>query len=398
MVPKRLELRLVLSLSDRMTRRRIVSLLVELSSSGQLHIPGCHLKVVRCSTPEQTFAKVRHYRALPAQPAVIVISDCLVESAQSALETDTWTPSHCAKELCDELGGRGVVIALMEKPRRVRDIDRALSCDPSPGELLDALKLMVEKLRYMAPPPPRQPARQVIVRLIRKQHELLEYFKLRHRIYKIMGYLEEAIENAPSQLEIDWCDSISLHVGAFEQLTSSRERLVGTARVVVGSASCEQRMPKLLEAYRRWVERLAEPDPVLRRVLTERVLELELPIFHAQNLSDVFRGALLRDEICGELSRVIVADDHRGTGLSRRLVEMALMEASRAGIQRMFLECLELHEGLYRKFGFRRLEGKQGAVLSVNTTMIPMELYPLPGSRSGSSVARRMVTGDRADV
>jgi GNAT superfamily N-acetyltransferase len=394
---KNRELRLLLCVSDDATRRRLVNQLVELSQSQRLDLADCRLKVVRCTAPEEAMARVRHYAAAPAQPAVIVVSDCLVESAASSLEVDTWTPSNWAKEVRDELQGRGAMIALMDRPRRVRDVDRALSCTPTADELLAALQLVAAKLCYMAPPPKQKAQQPIAVRMIRRQHELMEYFKLRHRIYKVMGYLDEEIENAPSQMEIDWCDTISLHIGAFEQMRSARERLVGTARVVVGSASCEQRMPKLLAAYQRWVGRLSEPDPVLRKALT-RVLELELPIFHSQNLRDVFRDVLQRDEMCGELSRVIVDEDHRGTGLSSRLVEFALAEAARSGVQRLFLECLELHEGLYRKFGFGRLAAAPSPVLSVNATMVSMELYPVPGSRSRPIPAAKGVAGETAHV
>ena len=164
-----------------------------------------------------------------------------------------------------------------------------------------------------------------------------------------------------------------------ERLRDGRETLVGTARVVIASSAAPQKHANLLSLYKQWVEKLAAGDPVLNKAVANQVLELELPIFHSQNLSGIFRKSVQDDEVCGELSRVIVAEDYRGAGLSRQLVEFALAEAGRAGIQRLFLECLEVHQELYGKFGFQRLPGATGTVIGVNKTMLAMELYPLPG-------------------
>jgi GNAT superfamily N-acetyltransferase len=110
------------------------------------------------------------------------------------------------------------------------------------------------------------------------------------------------------------------------------------------------------------------------------VLTLELPIFQSQKLFDLVREILKRGEACGELSRVIVAEEYRGAGVSTRLVEFALSEAARLGVQRIFLECLALHEALYGKRGFRRIPGTAGIVFGVNQTMIGMELLSAAGS------------------
>jgi predicted GNAT family N-acyltransferase len=189
-------------------------------------------------------------------------------------------------------------------------------------------------------------------------------------------------------MEVDWCDTISLHFGAYELTREGRDTLVGTARVVVGSSQLEEHS-SLLAAYQRWTTALVAQDEVLRNRLTNRVLGLELPIFHSQDLSGIFRDVVLHNEVCGELSRVIVGEDYRGTGLSTRLVRTALCEAAKVGVKRMFLECLEVHEPLYRRFSFQKIEGKAGAVIGVNKTMVAMQSYPFP--TAGSVVA---MTGD----
>lgn len=392
MVEAPTELRLLFSVVGEADRRRFLNMLVELQSSGRLEeeIPGYRVKLVRCASAEQALAHVRKNTSSAAPCPMIVISDLFAESAHGVLDEDSWMPSSCAKELREELQGHGAVIAIVDRKRRVRDIDRTLSRSATADQMLGTIKLVAEKLSYLARPARRKAQPNVTVRLIRRQHELMEYFRLRHRIYRIMGYLEHQIEEAPSQLEIDWCDRIAMHVGAFEQRRDGQERLVGTARVVIGAALERQETPPAFAALENWVVRLAAPDPVLKHAVN-RVLELELPIFHSQDLSGIFREATLRGEVCGELSRVIVAEDFRGGGLSSKLVEFAVTESAKAGVQRLFLECLELHEPVYRKHGFTRLAGSGGAVLGVNQTMIGMQRCPLvpanmaPAVSSGAS-------------
>ena len=376
-------LRLVFCVIDDAAARHFLKLLVELIGGGQLAaaLPRYRVELVRCESQHEALERLRRYAGAAEPQAAILISDVLVESVADIRATDSWTPSYWAKDVADAIGSAGVTISIMREPRRVADIDRTLCRAATSGQLLATLKLAADKLAYMSRPEKRDYPSPFEVRLIRRQTELLEYFRLRHRIYKIMGYLRDEIENAPSQLEIDWCDSIALHCGAYEQLRDGRETLVGTARVVIASSDMPQKHAGLLALYKQWTERLAASDPVLNlnQAVSNQALELELPIFHSQNLSGIFRQTVQNDEVCGELSRVIVAEDYRGAGLSRQLVEFALAEAGRAGIQRLFLECLDVHQELYGKFGFRRLAGAKGTVIGVNKTMLAMELYPLSG-------------------
>jgi predicted GNAT family N-acyltransferase len=378
-------LKLVLFADSDSIRRRFSKLIFEIIADGKLEqsLPEYQIQIARCETQEQAIACLRQHLAAD-HSAAILLSDALVERVVDVTQSDTWTPSYWANDVADGVQGNFATVAVMTIPRRVRDIDRAVSPRCTAQQLLETLKLVADKLSYMAPPEKRQLTTSIDVRPIRKQHELLEYFKLRHRIYKIMGYLEAEIENAPTGMEVDWCDTISLHFGAYELTREGRDTLVGTARVVVGSSQLEEHS-SLLAAYQRWTTALVAQDEVLRNRLTNRVLGLELPIFHSQDLSGIFRDVVLHNEVCGELSRVIVGEDYRGTGLSTRLVTTALCEAAKVGVKRMFLECLEVHEPLYRRFSFQKIEGKAGAVIGVNKTMVAMQSYPFP--TAGSVVA-----------
>jgi GNAT superfamily N-acetyltransferase len=301
-----------------------------------------------------------------------LLSDSLAESVKDISAIESWMPSFWGKEAGDALGMQGVKIAIVDELRRVTDIDRTLIRTAKSPQLLQTLKLAADKLTYMSRPEKRGETPAIEVRLVGRQHELLEYFRLRHRIYGIMGYLAHEIENAPSRMEMDWCDSIALHCAAYQRLKGGRQVLAGTARVVVASSVQPQRHAELLAKYRHWVATLARNDPTLAQAF-EQPLGLELPIFHSQNLGRVMKQAIEADEVCGELSRVIVAEEYRGGGLSRKLVEFAVQEAARAGVTRLFLECLDLHEELYRQFGFEKIEGAKASVIGVNKTMIAMQ-------------------------
>lgn len=368
------DLKLVFCCAGKPAGSYFSKLLVELISSGTLEqeIPRYKCDLVRCDSQEEALARLRQYATIKERPAVILISDALAESVKDISSVESWMPSSWGKEAGDALGIHGVKIAIVDQPRRVTDIDRTLSRAAKAPQLLETLKLAADKIAYMSRPEKRGETPAIEVRLIRRQHELLDYFRLRHRIYRIMGYLQQEIESAPSQMEMDWCDSIALHCAAYQRLKGGREVLAGTARVVLASSANPQKHADLLGMYKQWVANLAAGDPVLD-LAVDQTLGLELPIFHSQKLGRVLKQAIETDEVYGELSRVIVAEDFRGGGLSRKLVEFAMQEASRAGVTHLFLECLDLHEELYRQFGFEKIEGARASVIGVNKTMIAMQ-------------------------
>jgi len=370
------DLKLVLCIVDEPTRRRHLSVLQDLTRSGKLasELLNFRFEMVCCEAREQASQCLRHHLADGENRAAILLFDLSIDSVIRGREIDSNETPCWAEGVSHEIKGKCATIAIMRSPRRMRNLDRVIDCTANPEQLLDTLKLVADRLTYTAIPKKRTLTSVPEVRLIRKQHELLDYFKLRHRIYKIMGYLEREIEVTASQMEINWCDTIALHIGAYERIGEQRDLLVGTARVVVGTTADACNRPALLASYDQAVTTLASHDPVLQRALIKGVLPFQLPIFQSQKLAQIFLHALKGNEICGELSRVIVTEDYRGAGLSSRLVEFALAEAAKIGVNRMFLECLDIHESLYGRLGFKRIEGISGTVISVNQTMIAMEL------------------------
>jgi GNAT superfamily N-acetyltransferase len=370
------DLKLVLCISNETTRNEFLTTLQGLKDSGKLAsaIPRYALETICVETREHGFGVLFEHLDVRANGVAVLLFDLPTGLVKAGRDVEVNEAFQWTERISSQMKSRCATVAIMRYPRRMNNIDRVIDALAEPEKLLETLKLVVDRLAYTALPEKRFLAEPLEIRLIRRQHELLNYFKLRHRIYKIMGYLTEEIENAPSQMEISWCDTIALHIGGYKQVKQGQEVLVGTARVVVGTVAEPSKRPPLLASYERWIRALASSDPVLQQELVRGVLPFQLPIFQSMKLHDVLREATKCDEVCGELSRVIVAEDYRGVGLSRRLVEFALDQAAKVGVGRVFLECLDIHEKLYNKLGFKRVEGVSGTVLAVKQTMIAMEL------------------------
>jgi GNAT superfamily N-acetyltransferase len=368
------DLKLVFCIRDQDMRQRCLKLAPAFKAAGKLaaQLPNYKCELQFCDTRQEAIDYLRKHLAQESCAAILlfeIASDPFARNRGTDCGSYRW-----AEELRSEMATNCATIAIMRSPERLQNVDRVVAATATREELLNTIKLITEKLSYIASPEKRTLTPPPEIRIIRKQHELLEYFKLRHRIYTIMGYLEGRIENAPSRMEINWCDTISIHIGAYDQTRNRPELLAGTARVVVGTAADATHRPAILADYNQKVSDLASRDPVLEHSLSGGVLPFQLPIFHSQSMKTIFRESVRRNQICGELSRVIVGEDYRGIGLSRRLVEFALGEAARVGVTRMFLECLDIHEGLYNQMGFARIKGTSGIVIGVNQTMIAMEL------------------------
>ena len=262
-------------------------------------------------------------------------------------------------------------VAILRSRERIADIDRTIAPNVTNDDLARALILLIARLDYLRVPsdPKVIDKRLIAIRPLKNDNEseYREYFRLRHRVYTQLGYLDEATERCSSKLEINEADVHSIHLGAFDR-SGFRETLIGSARIVTnGDAD-----PGLQEMF----ERLVARDPAARERLHE-AYPLGLPIFQTHRLmnpiiTDIFRN----HHQCGELSRVIVDRAHRGNGIANLLIPEALRRAVEKGLDRMFLECLKVHETLYEKHGFKRLPGMEGCVVDVNRTMIAMELQP----------------------
>ena len=301
---------------------------------------------------------------------VLLISDGLVEEDPPALRL-----TSAGKELYALFGEKlYATVALAAAPRRVTDVDRVAPLRGPADALLQCVHRCLDRLAYLRPPDRPAVVRDVVVRPIEFDHHMTAYLRLRHRVYTTMCYLNALIEEYPGELEVDWCDTRSLHFGAFDG-----ERLVGTARLILTRPPDGSQVDL--------VTRVMEAHPLLRQVVENGAIQNLLPVFQSQlrlgglpaRLNALFDRVAADDILVGEVSRVIVDHEYRGYGLSRRLTER-LVEAARAReVSDLLLECLPGHAAVYAPVGFERL-GTSGNVYGIYRTMIAMhrELTPQP--------------------
>jgi hypothetical protein len=307
-------IKILLSIQNERTRSRCSRFLQELQADGRLaaRMPRYGVEVKECNSPEDALQELRLQFQASKTSSALLISDLLAELSGSFPNEEARPTAWTKENILDSFEGCLLgTVALMDRPRRVPDIDRVLCENFDAEALLNVLGLVADKLAYLARPEPMAPAPgSVVVRPINDKTELQDYFHLRHRIYRIMGYLEPRVELAPSLMEIDPCDTRAFPVGAFIKVGAT-QKLVGTARVVSFEV--------LDDRYDRWTRSLMKTDPVLNTRL-DLYDPMGLPIFQSMKLNEQMGQVLTLAQNCGELSRVIVAEDFRGLGISELLV------------------------------------------------------------------------------
>ncbi|MFN0021204.1 MAG: GNAT family N-acetyltransferase [Pirellulaceae bacterium] len=317
-------------------------------------IPGLKEEEVIARVESGARSQIRH----------VVISDVIVQPSFDISES--YEPVLWVKELIAD-SAHAVSIALVNDVEKILDIDRVLRVPFTEAAIKYALEKAIFKLVYLSPPQEKleiHPQR-VKLKMLTNLQELNLYFRLRHEVYSVMGYLESPVERCESGLEIDNSDLRALHFGVFVESKQALS-LAGTARIITNRPATSYLLTNL--------ELLVKHDPVITNRI-HSALALQLPVFESQHASNsVLTEILKEDVVCGELSRVIVSSRFRGAGLSERLVQFAIQAAQDRGVERLFLECLPIHTRFYEgKFGFRVVPEMVGNVVGVQRTMGVME-------------------------
>jgi|HubBroStandDraft_6_1064221.scaffolds.fasta_scaffold00604_7 predicted GNAT family N-acyltransferase len=356
---------LVLAISCPETRKRFQDALARIDSRMHPQMSARVREVVELDNEQRGLIEsLKTYFGRDNGKMAVLISDWLVRPGGDR-EANT-----LARECQAEFGQNAFgTIAIMPRPRRVEDIDRTINSNCTDCDLENTLRLVTDRLDYISPPacPRALNAHSITVRSLRTNNEteLREYFSLRHSVYSIMGYLEEEVEDSRSKLEVNEADVHAIHLVALHR-DGKQERLVGTARVVTNTEPDG--------SFQRTLEAIVRNDPVARQHL-DTPYSLGLPIFQShKGMNRIIQEVFARDKTCGELSRVIVAPEFRGCGISRMLIGEALRKSIGKGVDRLFLECLQVHEALYQEHGFKRISGVVGPVVDVGRTMIAMEM------------------------
>ncbi len=244
--------------------------------------------------------------------------------------------------------GKLEVVIRPPRPSKGREIDDTPSAsllewprvvnvqDPLPALRKSLLRLLSLKDR-------------ITIREIRSDDDFRRYFALRYRVWKHMGYLPPEQDCAESRWELTYTDRTAYPLGAF----TPEGELIGCARLVLplGQDSHHLHLIESLIA--------ASGDPKLSGVFRypERLMHPYDLLECFEGFRDYFRRLVVNNIRSAEVSRVIVAPEHRSHGLGEVLVDSLLSLARSQRLQVLFLACHESLKGFYARSGFYVLPG-----------------------------------------
>jgi len=300
--------------------------------------------------------------------AVILVSDQLLNnnSWKNSCDKSSSLLKHLQVCFSDKLFA---ILALLQTERRVPEVDLAMRYKPEPEALTEALSVLISRLDYLSPPPVRESSNEIAVHPIKNRDELCQSFKLRYKVYRIMGYLDQEFLDTGSKIELTWSDTISMHFGAFVSTSIGSEKLIGTARLILTHGADP--------LFDKWTWEIAKSDIALVGYLEkqqELLAQWKLPIFLTLPLNEEICQAFSGEPNApawAEVSRVVVEPEYRGYGVGRQLIKAVIDEADSIGVENVFLECLEVHRSMYESFGFASI-GLQGTVIGIGKEMIGM--------------------------
>lgn len=306
-----------------------------------------------------------------AQPSRIVL---LSEGLAIRNEQGGWEATLLARQI-RELFIRnpthlcGLIALLNDQPHRISDIDAVLKIDDlTPDSLKRNLVRVATRLWLKSPVEALSSmANEDAIRVHRVQSaaEMKECFRLRHRVYDTLGYLEEPISRSASGIDIDSFDTKAIHFAAVDHRS---HEFVGTARLVT---TVPQRIGqtiigdpwRVIQDQAEWVKAIVRQALLKEdRIFHEKIhqaTELPFPILFNSGFGTKY-GAFMNQyppALGGEVSRVIVSPLHRGFGISALLMRAVISAAFHLKKKFLLLECVPAHAKMYEKYGFRLIEG-----------------------------------------
>ena len=354
---------ILVAIDERETRDRILGLLTD---SPILAPPPFERVEVESLPLTEVEKRVRQCSRDSHDSGIVLVSNELVDE-QTLPTCNSFVANYLLDEFSDSLL---TMIAVVSEPydrhSNLHSFERQISSEPSQAELGEAILRCMQKLAYLRKPRHAlaYDPRDYEIRCINHEHQLDSYFEFRYRVYSTMCYLDADIERAPTKREIDWFDKMSVHVGLFHKQKGYKD-LVGTGRLIT-----TDRIPRQVGEL---VERCGGNDPILREELNKAV-GVQLPVFQSQDLVHLMSKMLDLELVLGEISRVTIAQEHRGLGWSSKITNALIGLARESGVSDLLLECLPIHAHLYEKSNFRLLPGVNGKVFKIGHSMSVMGL------------------------
>lgn len=207
-------------------------------------------------------------------------------------------------------------------------------------DILPALRKSLLRLRLK---------NRIRIQEIKADDDFRQYFSLRYRVWSQMGYLPPEQDCPATQWELNFADRTAYPLGAFARDGS----LIACARLVSPLGQDAHHLG-LIE---RLVRATGDPKLAANLKYPERLT-------HPYDLLESFEGfgayfsRLIRRRIRhAEVSRVIVAPEHRKEGLGEVLVDSLLSLARQWHLKVLFLACHMQLKGFYERCGFQVLPG-----------------------------------------
>jgi predicted GNAT family N-acyltransferase len=171
--------------------------------------------------------------------------------------------------------------------------------------------------------------------------ELVQSYRLRYEVYADLGYLRHA---NTSKLEIDEYDAWAIPFGAFD---ATSRTMIGTLRLVTKQPQSDfsRLVQEVLELFAddSLAMQARAPRPhILPSIVSDKIHQA-LAAFNTKNF------------IVCELSRCVVGRNFRRSGVSRRLMELGLAQASFGGTALLIGSYLPEHLPMYAKYGYLKL-------------------------------------------
>lgn len=299
--------------------------------------------------------------------SLIAIADRFVEACDGR-----WRASPAAWRLRRAAWDNQNYCALIglheSSPPGVPELEAVLSLNPiNLHEFRAQIESVACALWYRLPPAPVERSQQragVRIDFARTQEDLLDCFKLRYEVYRLLGYLTPDIRNLMSAVEMDAYDLNAIQLVARDVRT---DEIAGCCRLILPSRDTmiHRGLEEALEVPQiptvEWCTAIAEREPALARRCSGTDPSAILPA----TLLKVFKGLEAAHqgpvrprasrEYC-EISRNITAPRYRGMGVSRALVQKVVALAAGLNRRRLILECGPHHRSYYEHFGFRMLD------------------------------------------
>ncbi|MEO7731485.1 MAG: GNAT family N-acyltransferase [Kofleriaceae bacterium] len=188
----------------------------------------------------------------------------------------------------------------------------------------------------VAPEPTSAPI--CTIKALDTPEELIASFRLRYDVYAALGYVRHLNGR---RLEIDEYDLSAMPFGAFD--TTSGE-MVGTLRLITTEPQAAHE-----PLVRDVVGELGDLDLIEQAFSTPRH---PLPSIISEELAGQIQRFNSDQLPVRELSRTIVRPGHRGSGVSRGLMELGLACASRLAPSVLVGACLPQHVPMYARYGY----------------------------------------------